>query len=242
MNFIRTTIFVIVATLSTVAIFLLFFWIFPLKMTGLCRKLSRFWNKMIITFGKYICGVDYQVTGEENIPQDGLFFVVSKHSSAWETFFLMAYFKNATFILKKELFLIPIFGYFLKLCGMIGIDRKKGTKSIIEVLDGIKKINSGQILIFPQGTRVVHDKNYSLEKFPYKRGIMAFAKELHCQALPLSHNACVFWGRGFASIKKSGKILLQFHKPVFQIENADVFDGVCNTIESCSLQKMDNPC
>ena len=48
--------------------------------------------------------------------------VVSKHQSAWETIFLQAYVDKPIFILKKELLMIPVFGwclYLLKISQLI---------------------------------------------------------------------------------------------------------------------------
>ena len=84
------------------------------------------------------------------------FFIASSHQSMFETFFLQTIFNSPIFILKKELLLIPIFGWYLKKIGSISIKRNKITKDNLNFFDDIKKIikNSNRpLIIFPQGNK-----------------------------------------------------------------------------------------
>ena len=54
------------------------------------------------------------IKGEENIINDKKFFIAASHQSMFETFFLQTIFNSPVFILKKELLMIPIFGWYLK--------------------------------------------------------------------------------------------------------------------------------
>ena len=60
--------------------------------------------------------------------------IASKHQSAFETFALFYYLPKSIFIHKKQLFLIPIFGQYLKKLNMISIDRKGGGSTIRKML------------------------------------------------------------------------------------------------------------
>ena len=76
----------------------------------------------------------------------------------FETFYLQTIFNSPVFILKKELLLIPIFGWYLKKIGSISIKRNKVTKDNLGFFEDISKItlNSKRpLIIFPQGTRVL---------------------------------------------------------------------------------------
>ena len=77
------------------------------------------------------------IKGKENIINGKKFFIAASHQSMFETFFLQTVFNSPVFILKKELLMIPIFGWYLKKIGSISIKRNK-----------ISKENLGFLMIF----------------------------------------------------------------------------------------------
>jgi 1-acyl-sn-glycerol-3-phosphate acyltransferase len=64
------------------------------------------WSKLNIYLVKYICGVNYKVTGLKNISSNAV-IIASNHQSAWETLFFQTLFSKQTWILKKDLLKIP---------------------------------------------------------------------------------------------------------------------------------------
>ena len=81
--------------------------------------------------------------------------------------FFQTIFNSPVFILKKELLLIPIFGWYLKKIGSISIKRNKISKDNLSFFDDISKIinNSNRpLIIFPQATRVLPKKDLHLKK------------------------------------------------------------------------------
>ena len=85
----------------------------------------------------------------------------------FETFYLQTIFNAPVFILKKELMLIPIFGWYLKKIGSISIKRNKVTKDNLSFFEDISKmINKTErpLIIFPQGTRVKPDERPTFKK------------------------------------------------------------------------------
>ena len=77
------------------------------------RSLANLWISGILELLKLTCGITYEIKNIENIP-DRAVIVASKHQSAFETLLLYRLVKNSIFIHKRELFLIPIFGLYLK--------------------------------------------------------------------------------------------------------------------------------
>ena len=65
------------------------------------------------------------IKGKENIIRGKKFFIAASHQSMFETFFLQTIFNSPVFILKKELLIIPIFGWYLKKIGSISIKETK---------------------------------------------------------------------------------------------------------------------
>ena len=85
--------------------------IFPRKFVLVGGKLMGYWTAICL---KTILSVEIEVLGKENISENNKFFIAASHQSMFETFYLQTIFNSPIFILKKELMLIPIFGWYLK--------------------------------------------------------------------------------------------------------------------------------
>lgn len=161
----------------------------PYRVIGNIAKRWGYWNLGAL---KTICGLDFRIHGLENMPSEAV-VVLSKHQSAWETLALRAILPiNQTWVLKRELMWIPVFGWALAPFKPIAIDRKAGRKSVKKLLDeGKRCLEAGQhIVIFPEGTRVCPG-----ERRPYGIGGALLAERSGRPVLPIAHNAGVFWPR-----------------------------------------------
>ena len=74
-------------------------------------KLMGYWTGFCL---KTFLSTKIFVKGKENILSDQKFFIAASHQSMFETFYLQTIFNSAVFIIKKELLMIPIFGWYLK--------------------------------------------------------------------------------------------------------------------------------
>ena len=187
----------------------------------------RFWIAGIFFLLKYICKISHEVRGLENVPSKAI-LIASKHQSAFETFALFYYLPKVTFIHKKQLFLIPIFGQYLKKINMISIDRKGGAKTMRQMLKKTKeKLSDGfSLVIFPEGTRKKPG-----EKPDYKSGFVGVYKHLNSEILPVAVNSGNCWPK-HSFIKKSGKIIISILKIIpAGLEQSVVLDKVKETIE-----------
>tara|TARA_B100001063_G_scaffold105427_1_gene98430 strand:- start:333 stop:800 length:468 start_codon:yes stop_codon:yes gene_type:complete len=109
----------------------------------------------------------------------------------FETFYLQTIFNSPVFILKKELLLIPIFGWYLKKIGSISIKRNKISKDNLSFFNDVKKIitNSERpLIIFPQGTRVPPE-----ERPPFKKGASRIYEKLNIICQPVAINSGHVW-------------------------------------------------
>ncbi len=125
----------------------------PQKIVLLGGKLMGFWTGLCL---KIFLATKIVIKGKENIIKNEKFFIAASHQSMFETFYLQTIFNSPVFILKNELLLIPIFGWYLKKIGSISIKRNKVTKDNLGFFENISKIikNSNRpLIIFPQGTR-----------------------------------------------------------------------------------------
>ena len=140
---------------------------------------------------RFVLSVKIYVKGKENIVKNEKFFIAVSHQSMFETFYLQTIFNSPVFILKKELLLIPIFGWYLKKIGSISINRNKVTKDNLGFFNDIKDIiNKTQrpLIIFPQGTRVKPD-----ERPPFKKGVGRIYNELKISCQPVAINSGHVW-------------------------------------------------
>ena len=149
------------------------------------------WGRAVIWWLRIICGLSYEVTGRDNIP-DGNGIILCKHQSAWETFTLQLVFPEPSPVRTRTLLWIPLFGWGLALAGSIGIDRSKGTQGLKQVIDkGTDRLKKGLwVVIFPEGTRTLPGQSGK-----YNPGGAMLAVRSGYPVVPVAHNAGSFWPR-----------------------------------------------
>ena len=187
---IRNVIFSIFFFFGIVIISLVFLPAFflPQKIVLIGGKLMGYWTSFCL---KIFLSTKIIIKGKENIINNEKFFIASSHQSMFETFYLQTIFNSPVFILKKELLLIPIFGWYLKKIGSISIKRNKITKDNLGFFEDISKmINNSKrpLVIFPQGTRVLPD-----ERTPFKKGASRIYEELKITCQPVAINSGFVW-------------------------------------------------
>jgi 1-acyl-sn-glycerol-3-phosphate acyltransferase len=158
---------------------------------------------------KHIVGLDYEIRGRDKLP-DGPCLVASKHQSAWETFALIPQFRDPAFLMKRELFWIPVHGWFSHKFGMIPVDRDKGPTALRRMLQAAKeRIASGrEIILFPEGTRRAPGAPPA-----YKTGIVLLYNALDVPCVPVALNSGHFWARRTWT-RNQGKILVEILDPI----------------------------
>ncbi len=160
---------------------------------------------------KFILSIKILIKGKENIVNDNKFFIAASHQSMFETFYLQTIFNSPIFILKKELLLIPIFGWYLKKIGSISIKRNKVTKDNLGFFEDISKIISNSdrpLIIFPQGTRVLPN-----DRPPFKKGASRIYEELNIICQPVAINSGYVWPKN-GSKSKNKTITISILKPI----------------------------
>ena len=85
--------------------------IMPQRIVLFGGKLMGYWAKVCL---KLFLSVKIIIKGKENIITKDKFFIAASHQSMFETFFLQTIFNSPVFILKRELLIIPLFGWYLK--------------------------------------------------------------------------------------------------------------------------------
>ena len=186
----RNFIFFIIFFLGIILISIIFLpaLLLPCNIVLFGGKLMGYWTSFCL---KMILSVEIQVLGKENIINNKKFFIASSHQSMFETFYLQTIFNSPVFILKKELMLIPIFGWYLKKIGSISIKRNKITRDNLGFFDDIQEIINNTerpLIIFPQGTRVKPEERPS-----FKKGAARIYDQLKIACQPVAINSGYVW-------------------------------------------------
>jgi len=180
----------------------------PKKIVLFGGKIMGYWTSFCLQF---FLSTKIIIKGKENIIKDKKFFIASSHQSMFETFFLQTIFNSPVFILKKELLMIPIFGWYLKKIGSISIKRNKVSKENLGFFDDIsEQINSSDrpLIIFPQGTRLPPE-----DRAPFKKGSSRIYEELKISCQPIAINSGNTWPKNDS--KKINTILtISILKPI----------------------------
>jgi len=166
---------------------------------------AKAWSNSIFFLLRLLCGIRIVIEGKEHMP-DHACVVVAKHQSAAETVAMPILVPPYTWILKRELFNIPFFGWALALMGTIGIRRGSPREAIKQVInDGTGMLEQDRwVVIFPEGTRSAVGTTGN-----YQPGGIILAQKAKSGILPMAHNAGALWPkRGF--IKKPGTITFRF--------------------------------
>ncbi|MCC8941901.1 hypothetical protein CI1B_13760 [Bradyrhizobium ivorense] len=176
---------------------------------GALMALQAAWADISLFLMRVICNIRIEFRGVEKIPQ-GPLIIASKHQSFWETFALVRFFDHPLFILKRELMMIPVFGWLLKKAGMISVERGGGPRSLIKTLkQAAAEVQRGrQLVIFPEGTRTAPGAPPA-----YKAGVAQIYAESAVPCLPVALNSGLFWPRR-TFMRYPGTLVVEFLDPL----------------------------
>ncbi|OGV75648.1 MAG: acyl-phosphate glycerol 3-phosphate acyltransferase [Methylotenera sp. RIFCSPLOWO2_02_FULL_45_14] len=167
------------------------------------------WARSMLWWLRITCNIRHEITGLENMPTSPS-IILAKHQSAWETLAFQAIFPTQVYVLKRELLLIPIFGWGLAMSSPIAIDRSAGRDALKKlVAKGKARLDKGfWVVIFPEGTRKAPG-----EHGKYHIGGAWLATHTRTQVVPVAHNAGEYWAKN-SFIKKPGIIQLHIGKAI----------------------------
>jgi 1-acyl-sn-glycerol-3-phosphate acyltransferase len=171
--------------------------------------LSRFWARLSLALLDHMCHLKVEFRGLEHLP-DGAAIVAAKHQSFLDVIALILAVRDFTFIYKRELGLIPLFGLYLKRCGQIAIDRAKRGAALPQVITDAKRIFAAdrRLVIFPEGTRKAVGATPH-----YKPGVARIAEETGTVCVPVALNSGLFWRRR-EFMRRPGTMVVEFLEPI----------------------------
>jgi 1-acyl-sn-glycerol-3-phosphate acyltransferase len=158
---------------------------------------------------RVVCGTKVEWRGVEKLPKTAC-IIACKHQSAWETFALYAVIDDPTYILKRELMWIPLFGWYMWKEGLIAIDRSAGMAALARMSARARQAlaSDRQIVIFPEGTRRLPGAEPS-----YKPGVLYLYGKAGVPCVPMALNSGLYWPRR-SLLRLPGTIVVEILDPI----------------------------
>jgi 1-acyl-sn-glycerol-3-phosphate acyltransferase len=182
---------------------------------------------------RVICGTKVEWRGIEKIPKTAC-ILACKHQSAWETFALYAAIDDPTYILKRELMWLPLFGWYMRKEGLIPVDRSAGMAALARMTARARAALAAgrQIVIFPEGTRRLPGAEPT-----YKPGILYLYGKADVPCVPMALNSGLYWPRR-SLLRLPGTIVVEILDPIvpgldkmtFSNQLEDAIEGATNRL------------
>jgi 1-acyl-sn-glycerol-3-phosphate acyltransferase len=173
------------------------------------------WLRLTIVGARVICGVRHRVSGMEHLPSaaDGRAAVLlaPKHQSTWETFAFPTLMSHPLcYVFKRELLLIPFFGWAIGRLDMIHIDRSKRAQAWSRVAEqGQRLMAEGHwVIMFPEGTRTPRGS-----QGVYKSGASRLAVATGTPIVPIAVTSARCWPRK-SFLLRPGVIDISIGRPI----------------------------
>jgi 1-acyl-sn-glycerol-3-phosphate acyltransferase len=193
-------------------------------------KAMGVWGAGVTAMLEPVCGIKVEIRGRQHMPK-GPALIAAKHQCMFDTVAPFAVLIDACYVMKKELMIIPFYGWYSSKGGMIVVDREGHSKALRKlVADARERITDGrQVVIFPEG----HRQDPGAEP-DYKPGIAGLYRDLELPCTPMATNSGVHWpAHGF--IRRPGTIVFEFLEPIPPgLKRADFMRTLEDRIETAS--------
>lgn len=177
---------------------------------------ARLWGKTALLAN----GVKVKIEGMEHLNGKGPYIFMSNHQSYYDVFALLGHLPyQFKWLVKKELFSIPFFGWTMAAVGYISVDRG-GTRATVGAMnEAAQKIRDGMsVTVFPEGSR---SPDGSIQ--PFKKGGFTLAIKSKVPIVPIAIDG----SRDIMPKDKftvtSGEIRMQMDRPI-ETENYSLKD------------------
>jgi len=167
------------------------------------------WSATSMALFRTLIGARIEVRGKENIPHEGA-IIACKHQSSFETIYLLTLLDRPTYIYKRELGYVPLFGWHLQRADQIAVDRGGGAEAMASLVERTRAAlaRGAQIIIFPEGTRRPVGAPPD-----YKLGVAQLYRTLGVPCVPMALNAGLAWPRR-RFLKQPYPVIIEVMEPI----------------------------
>jgi 1-acyl-sn-glycerol-3-phosphate acyltransferase len=173
------------------------------------HRVLRGYASSTLWFLRVVCGIGVEWRGRDKLPH-GAYIVACKHQSSWETYALFILLPDPTYVLKRELMRLPLFGWLATKARMIPVDRGSHVKALAGMAAAARNeaARGRQIVIFPEGTRRPPGAEPR-----YLPGVAYLYAELGLPCVPVALNSGLFMPR--RTLRRfPGTVLLEVLDPI----------------------------
>ncbi len=144
-------------------------------------RMVALWCRMLLGFEAVGCTVD----GLERVPRNRPYVVISNHSSHFDgPTLILALPDPVYFVIKRELAMIPLWGWAVVGLGFIAVDRARSERARRQMAAAVQSVRNGRrVLVFAEGTRCSDDG-----MLPFKKGGFHLAVDAGVPLLPVAVN------------------------------------------------------
>lgn len=169
----------------------------------------RSWAFSSLWLLRVICGTRIEWRGVQNIPP-GACIVACKHQSFLETFAVYKILDDPSFVLKRSLMWIPVFGWHMAKAKVIPIDRGAGVSALSRMTARAREVlaRARQVVIYPEGTRRPPGAEPS-----YKGGVAYLYDKTGVACVPLALNSGRYWPRR-SFMRYPGTVVIEVLEPI----------------------------
>lgn len=165
---------------------------------GPVRRQVHAWSAAHYWLVQHVLGIRFEWDGE--IPA-GPYLIAVKHQAMVEAVDTLRFAGTPVVVMKRELTVIPLFGWVTLRYGVIPVDRDAGASALRNMMVAAKAAVAGgrPVLIFPEGTRVPPG-----EAPPLQPGFAGLYRALGLPVVPIAQDSGKLWPR--SGPKRSGTI------------------------------------
>jgi 1-acyl-sn-glycerol-3-phosphate acyltransferase len=169
----------------------------------------RSWAFSSLWLLRVICGTRIEWRGVHNIPP-GACIVACKHQSFLETFAVYKILDDPSFVLKRSLMWIPVFGWHMAKAKVIPIDRGAGVSALSRMTARAREVlaQARQVVIYPEGTRRPPGAEPD-----YRGGVAYLYDKTGAVCVPLALNSGLYWPRR-SFMRYPGTVVIEALEPI----------------------------
>jgi 1-acyl-sn-glycerol-3-phosphate acyltransferase len=195
-------------------------------------KVIKYYCKTVFFVLRIFLNIRLDIRGviPKNIPA----IICSKHQSFLDVLILLYVLPEPRFIMKSELTKIPIFSFYAKKIGCFSVERNNKRSALSSLIETIKKEQneaSGQLIIYPEGTRTEPGKQVR-----YKKGIQILFSKLKRPLFLVSTNSGLIWPYK-DHFKPNGVVTINFIGKINYVpKDSGLVEKIQKIIEKDSLE------